>query len=171
MRLTLYTIGYEGSDIGEFLDTLVACEVKQVLDIRDVPASRKPGFSKSSLMAALDARDIGYCHIKALGDPKPGRDAMRRGDYSAFVEIFTDHLASEPAQDALRIAIERASMHTSVLLCFERSPKECHRTIVAGEMKGAAGFEIRNIGVNPHPKPAKSERVSKKKMTEPTQYC
>lgn len=168
MRPTLYTIGYEGSGIGQFLDTLVACGVKQVLDIRDVPISRKPGFSKSSLMAALDARDIGYCHLKALGDPKSGREAMRRGDYSAFVEIFTDHLATDAAQDALRNAIERASTHISVLLCFERSPKECHRTIVAGEMKGAAGFEIRNIGVNAYPEPADPERVSKK-MAEPAQ--
>ncbi len=93
---------------------------------------------------------------------------MRRVDYSAFVEIFTNHLASEPAQDALRDAIERASAYISVLLCFERSPKECHRTMVAGKMKEAAGFEIRNIGVNVRPEPAQPKRPAKK-MVEPTQ--
>ena len=166
MRQTLYTIGYEGADIVQFLDTLVACGVEQVLDIRDVPISRKPGFSKSSLMAALDTRDIRYCHLKALGDPKLGREAMRRGDYSAFFEIFSDHLASEPAQDALREAIERASAHISVLLCFERSPKECHRTIVAGEMKASANFEISNIGVNVGAVSARLARTPTRKVAE-----
>jgi uncharacterized protein (DUF488 family) len=79
MRRTLYTIGFEGADIAQFLGTLVACEIEQVLDIREVPVSRKPGFSKSSLQMALDAIGIRYCHLKALGDPKRGREAMRRG--------------------------------------------------------------------------------------------
>lgn len=148
MRRTLYTIGYEGAEIGQFLDTLVACGIEQVLDIRDVPVSRKRGFSKSALMAALAERDIRYKHIKALGDPKPGREAMRRGDYQAFVEIFSDHLLSGPAQQAVREVIERASKHVSALLCFERSPKECHRRFVAGEIQAIANFEIRDIGVN-----------------------
>jgi uncharacterized protein (DUF488 family) len=126
----------------------VACGIKLVLDIRDVPVSRKRGFSKSTLMAALGARDIRYLHLKALGDPKSGRDAMRRGDYPAFLEIYSDHLASEQAQEALGEAIEQASEHTSVLLCFERSPNECHRKVVAAEMAVARDFEIRNIGVN-----------------------
>lgn len=162
MLRTLYTIGYEGADIGPFIDTLVACKVEQVLDIRDVPVSRKPGFSKSSLKAALGARDIEYFHLKALGDPKPGRNAMRRGDYATFVKIFMDHLASETAQDALRDAVARASSQISVLLCFERSPQGCHRTIVANEMKGFGGFEVRNIGVNAHSELAKPERVANK---------
>jgi uncharacterized protein (DUF488 family) len=166
MRRTLYTIGYEGSDISRFIDTLVACGVEKVLDIRDVPVSRKPGFSKSSLMAALGGRGIRYCHLKALGDPKPGRDAMRRGDYPAFVKVFTDHLAGEAAQNALRDAIEQASAHICVLLCFERSPKECHRTIVASEMERAAGFEIRDIGVNAPPVPAKPALNANKRLAE-----
>src|SRR3546814_7244467 len=73
--------------------------------------------------------------LKALGDPKPGRDAMRRGDFSAFVDIYSEHLATPEAQAALHDAVDLAMRSSSVLLCFERSPKECHRTMVAAEME------------------------------------
>jgi uncharacterized protein (DUF488 family) len=148
MYRILYTIGYEGAEISQFLETLQACGIRRVIDIRDVPVSRKPGFSKGSLSAALEKQGIGYAHLKSLGDPKAGRDAMRRGDYSAFVEIYNTHLRLEPAQLALQGAVEMACEANAVLLCFERNPKECHRTIVAKEMSKHANFEIQNLGVN-----------------------
>lgn len=148
MRRIIYTIGYEGAEISAFVETLQACGIERVIDIRDVPVSRKPGFSKGSLGAALEAQGIGYAHFKPLGDPKPGRDAMRRGDYSAFVEIYNAHLALDAGQHALQEAVEMARNENSVLLCFERTPKECHRTIVANEMRKHEDFEIRNLGVN-----------------------
>ena len=148
MRRILYTIGYEGAEISQFLSTLQACGIQRVIDIRDVPVSRKPGFSKASLCSALEKQGIGYAHLKPLGDPKAGRDAMRRGDYSAFAEIYNTHLALESGQQALQDAVEMAREEIVVLLCFERSPKECHRTIVANEMSKHVDFEIRNLGVN-----------------------
>lgn len=148
MSRILYTIGYEGTEISRFLGTLRECGIRRVIDIRDVPVSRKRGFSKGQLSAALEEQGIAYSHLKPLGDPKPGRDAMRRGDYPAFVEIYEAHLASDEAQQALRDALELAREDISVLLCFERSPKECHRTLVASEMCKLAAFDIRNVGVN-----------------------
>lgn len=156
MRRILYTIGYEGADIDAFLRTLDACGIEQLLDIRDVPVSRKPGFSKSVLETKLRDRGIDYAHMKALGDPKAGREAMRRGDYPAFLEIYSEHVAGHTAQEALNEAVAIANERVSALLCFERSPKECHRTIVAGEMAERADFEIRNIGVNSAPAPTRS---------------
>lgn len=148
MRRIIYTIGYEGAEITPFLKTLQACGIERVIDIRDVPVSRKPGFSKGSLGAALEAQGISYSHFKPLGDPKAGRDAMRRGDYPAFVEIYYAHLALEAGQRALQEAIEMARHESSVLLCFERMPNECHRTIVANEMRKREDFEVRNLGVS-----------------------
>lgn len=148
MRRIIYTIGYEGAEIAPFLKTLQACGIERVIDIRDVPVSRKPGFSKGSLGAALEAQGISYSHFKPLGDPKAGRDAMRRGDYPAFVEIYHAHLALEAGQRALQEAVEMARSESSVLLCFERAPNECHRTIVANEMRKREDFEVRNLGVN-----------------------
>ncbi|MCK0530377.1 DUF488 domain-containing protein [Sphingobium agri] len=148
MRRNLYTIGYEGAEISHFLETLRDCGIQRVIDIRDVPVSRKPGFSKRALCAALEKQGISYSHFKPLGDPKAGRDAMRRGDYEAFSKIYNAHLALETGQRALKEAIELASRQSSALLCFERSPKECHRTIVAIEMCKYVEFDVRNLGVN-----------------------
>ncbi len=149
MNATVFTIGYEGSEVDHFLATLVAADVSHVIDIRDVPASRKRGFSKSALALALESRGIAYTHLKALGDPKPGREAMRRGDYAAFLEIYSDHIQQPAAQAALDEAVIIASAEQSVLLCYERDPKHCHRTLVADMMKGLASLKIRHLGVSP----------------------
>ncbi|MFZ5727209.1 MAG: DUF488 family protein [Pseudomonadota bacterium] len=147
MMRQIYTIGYEGASLSDFLDTLIDVGIDRVVDIRDVPASRRPGFSKNSLREALAEHDIEYAHLKPLGDPKEGREAMRRGDVKAFQEIFGKHLQSEASQEALRKAVQLANEKSIVLLCFERDPKHCHRTIVANLMSELASFETKHLGV------------------------
>lgn len=142
-----YTIGYEGASLGDFLDTLVSVEVDRVIDIRDVPASRRAGFSKNSLRAALAEHGIEYTHFKPLGDPKAGREAMRRGDVKEFTKIFEQHIQSNGAQEALKNVVEIACQESVALLCFERDPKYCHRTIVAARMCELASLEAKHIGV------------------------
>jgi len=148
MKRHIYTIGYEGASPSDFLDTLIDVQIDRVIDIRDVPASRRPGFSKNSLREALAEHDIEYTHLKPLGDPKDGREAMRRGDVRAFQEIFGMHIQLETAQEALRTAVDFANQESIVLLCFERDPKYCHRTIVADLMSELASFEVKHIGVH-----------------------
>jgi len=148
MKRTVFTIGYEGAELNAFLATLTLAGVEHLLDIRDVPVSRKRGFSKSSLADALATAGIGYTHLKALGDPKPGRDAMKRGDYPAFLTIYSKHIACDEAQKALEMAIDIAQMAKTVLLCYERNPKHCHRTIVAEQISAREDFDVRHLGVN-----------------------
>lgn len=143
----IYTIGYEGADIDAFIQTLERVGVRHVLDVRDFPASRRRAFSKNILREHLAACDIGYSHLKALGDPKEGRDAMRRGDKETFLAIFQERLRSEPAQAALREAVATAEKVSSVLLCYERDPKSCHRSIVAQAMKDNRVFAVQHLGV------------------------
>lgn len=143
----LFTIGYEGSDLVDFLATLSACGVEQVIDIRDVPISRKRGFSKNALAEVLASRGIAYLHLKGLGDPKPGRDAARRGDFSAFRKIYAQHLKGHDAQAGLRMAAQAAGAKLSCLLCFERAHEHCHRTIVAAALSDQERFTIKHLGV------------------------
>jgi hypothetical protein len=75
MQHSFYAIGYEGSVLEDFVATLRSAGVETLIDVRDVPLSRKPGFSKSALQANLEAHGIAYVHLKGLGDPKPGREA------------------------------------------------------------------------------------------------
>lgn len=143
----LLTIGYEGASLDDFVATLTAANVKCLIDVRELPLSRKKGFSKRALCEAVEAAGIRYEHFKSLGDPKPGRDAARAGDYPKFRKIFSAHLASEDAQSALDTVIPVANEGGACLLCFERSHKECHRTMVADEILKRTDLEIRHIGV------------------------
>ena len=142
----LYTIGYEGSSIDDFIETLINVEIDHLIDIRDVPASRKPGFSKSTLSERLFGSGISYTHLRALGDPPEGRAAMRAGNRAKFLEIFGERLATQEAKLALERLLTIAKQGSAVLLCFERNPADCHRTIVARELE-KSGATVKNIGV------------------------
>jgi uncharacterized protein (DUF488 family) len=143
----LFTLGYEGADLQGFLRTLSENGITQLIDVREVPISRKRGFSKSALRDALANRGILYLHLKDLGDPKPGREAARRGDFSEFQRIYAKHLETEDAKAALAMAAARASARTSCLLCFERDNANCHRSVVARHLASERGFSVRHIGV------------------------
>lgn len=143
----ILTIGYEGADLDSFLSTLASAGVKHLLDVRDLPVSRKRGFSKSSLSPALEAAGISYTHLKALGDPKPGREAMKRGDYQGFIAVYSAHIATENAQKALVEVANIARSTKTVLLCYERNPKECHRSLIVEQLQGRERFCVRHLGV------------------------
>lgn len=147
---TISTIGYEGANIDAFVYTLGVVGVDFVVDVREVAASRRPGFSKNALKLQLSLAGIEYTHLRALGDPKEGRDAMRRGDRAEFERIFLDRLQTIAAQAQLVEAIELASKYSVALLCYERDPRSCHRTIVAAKMKEQKSFAIRHLGVQSH---------------------
>lgn len=102
----LTTIGYEKAALNDFIATLQAASVECVIDVRELPLSRKRGFSKTALGQALEGADIRYVHLKALGDPKPGRDAARAGRFEEFNAIYRKHLATPEAQEALVLAGE-----------------------------------------------------------------
>ncbi len=109
--------------------------IAQLIDVRAVPLSRKPGFSKRQLAAALDEAGIRYSSLRALGTPKAGRDASRRGDTPAMQRIFAAHLATPEAQAGLGLAVAIARAAPSCLLCFERDAGHCHRLLVAEAMQ------------------------------------
>jgi uncharacterized protein (DUF488 family) len=131
----LYTIGYEGADLDRFLTTLTDSGVKVVADVRAVALSRKRGFSKNALRDHLAEAGIGYEHFIALGTPKPGRDAAHAGDTATMRRIFGEHLEAESAKTALQAVGDLALARPTCLLCFERDPAMCHRTIVAERLK------------------------------------
>lgn len=141
----VYTIGYEGTDIDRFVATLKAAGVKRVADVRAVAMSRKKGFSKKALSARLEAEGIEYSHFIDLGDPKPGREAAKAGLFDMFRAIYSAHLDSEDAQSSFRELVVVAGEKPTCLLCFERDPETCHRSIIAGEMTAIAGFEVLDL--------------------------
>ena len=141
----LLTIGYEGSTIAAVLDKLIEDRVGLLVDVRALAASRKPGFSKRQLAAALDERGIGYVDLRPLGTPKPGRDAVRAGHPERMEAIFRAHMRGDEPQAALAEATALARARRCCLLCFERDPAHCHRRIVAETIREKTGQAIKHL--------------------------
>ncbi|MBB6504909.1 uncharacterized protein (DUF488 family) [Sphingomonas endophytica] len=128
--MTIYTIGYEGATMAGFIATLQAAGVRRVIDVRALPLSRRPGFSKSPLAASLGEAGIDYVHLKALGTPKRGRDAAKKGDVATLTAVYDEQLELPEAQAQAAQMLALADAMPSALLCFERDPCHCHRTLL-----------------------------------------
>lgn len=128
--MRIFTIGYEGTTVGEFIAALTSAGVKRVIDVRALPLSRRPGFSKSPLRAALEEADIEYVHLKALGTPSEGRAAARAGRHADLERIYSGQLELPEAIGQSAQMLELAREKPSALLCMERDPAHCHRTLL-----------------------------------------
>lgn len=141
----LLTVGYQGCTIQQVLTALVAAKVGLLIDVRALPRSRKPGFSKRQLAAGLDEKGIPYVHLQALGTPKPGRDAVRAGHPEIMEAIFREHMTSDRARADLGQATALARETRACLLCFEHDPACCHRRIVAEMIAAETGQRITHL--------------------------
>jgi uncharacterized protein (DUF488 family) len=128
--MKFYTIGYEAATMDEFLDALRSAGVERVIDVRALPLSRRPGFSKTPLKAALVEAGIDYIHLKALGTPADGREAARAGRQDDLERIYAAQLDLPEAIVAAEQMRELAIEKPSALLCFERNPAACHRSLL-----------------------------------------
>lgn len=136
----LYLTGYEKETIEEFLDKLEIAGITTVIDVREIPLSRKNGFSKANLQKLLTERGIIYYHFPELGSPSKIRGELKEsGNYLKFFRAYRKHARNklQSVRDVLNII--ETKKH-SVLLCFERDCELCHRTILASEL----------LKLNPH---------------------
>lgn len=128
--LRIFTIGYEGAVMAEFIAALQKAGIERVIDVRALPLSRRPGFSKSPLRAALEESGIEYIHLKALGTPAEGRAAARSGRHADLERIYAGQLELPEAMMQSAQMIELAREKPTALLCMEREPQHCHRTLL-----------------------------------------
>ena len=128
--MRIFTIGYEATTVPEFVAALQKAGVERVIDVRALPLSRRPGFSKSGLKAALAESGIEYLHLKALGTPPDGRAAARAGRHSELERIYAGQLELPEAIAQGALMIELARERPTALLCMEREPAHCHRTLL-----------------------------------------
>ena len=141
--MKVFTIGYEATTMADFLAALTRAGVQRVIDVRALPLSRRPGFSKTSLAASLAEAGIGYVHLKALGTPKRGRDAAKKGDVVTLAAVYADQLELPEAQAQAAQMLALAKEVPSALLCYERDPQHCHRTLLlAAEGQGAEVVDL-----------------------------
>lgn len=126
----VWTIGYEQATMADFLAALTGAGVEVVADVRAIAASRRPGFSKSALAANLAEAGISYRHFRALGTPAEGRAAARAGKKDKLEAIYAGQLELPEAIAASAELADLAAEKRVALLCFERDPACCHRTLL-----------------------------------------
>src|SRR5260221_9306840 len=142
----LFTIGYEQATPDAVLSELKRAKVKLLVDTRAVAASRRPGFSKRQLAASLDEIGIPYLHLQKLGTPTEGREAARAGDYEKLWRIYNKHIQTPAAQEALGELMAQIKAGKRVaLLCYERDPKECHRSRIAALVKKRTRVQVEDL--------------------------
>jgi uncharacterized protein (DUF488 family) len=143
--MKLMTIGYEAATQAAVIDCLKAAGAEVLIDVRAVASSRRAGFSKTLLAASLAAAGIDYVHLRGLGTPKAGRQAVRAGRVAEMHAIYEAHLAEPEAQLQLAQALDIARERAAALLCYEADPAHCHRRIVAQRLTAAGGFEVEDL--------------------------
>ena len=131
--VAIVSVGYEGWTPEDLVDALSRAEVALLVDVRLNAISRKRGFSKRGLAAALAGAGIEYRHEPSLGNPVDNRDAFRRGDAAAreLVRAVVDGPASATVD---RLAEDVATGGVAVL-CVERDASICHRTVVIDALR------------------------------------
>ena len=141
--MRIFTIGYEGTTVGEFVAALQEAGVQRIIDVRALPNSRRPGFSKTPLRAALAEVGIDYVHLRALGTPADGRAAARAGRHEELERIYAGQLELSEAIAQGAQMVELAREKPSALLCYEREPSGCHRSLLLDAV--AADAEVTHL--------------------------
>ncbi len=128
--MQIFTIGYEGVTQPELIASLEQAGVRRLVDVRALPLSRRPGFSKTVLSNGLKEAGIEYVSMKALGTPPDGRAAARRHDLESLRRIYAEQLALPEATVAGMQLRQMAHETPSAVLCYERDPTTCHRRLL-----------------------------------------
>jgi uncharacterized protein (DUF488 family) len=152
----LFSLGYEKAAPGDFLAALRQAGIATVLDIREIPLSRRAGFSKRQLQAAVEAAGMHYVHLKSLGTPAEGREANRKRDWDRFWRIVDEKMGTPEAELGLQQAASLAAEAPTCLVCYEADWHICHRRRVAEILAERHGFAVRHLDLA-HPELNRSE--------------
>ena len=118
----LVSIGYEGRTPDELVAALKARKVDRLVDVRELPASRKKGFGKSALRERLEGAGIEYVHVREAGNPH------RKSAPAKALALYRAHLDANP--EVVDTLLGLVSGRRAALLCFEREHERCHRSIL-----------------------------------------
>lgn len=144
--IPLFTIGYEQAKPAAVLDELKRAKIKLLIDTRAVAASRRPGFSKRQLAAALDEAGIAYVHLQKLGTPAAGREAARSGELDTLWRIYDKHIKTPEAQAELGELVDMIQSGKRVaLLCYCRDAKACHRSRIVAQVQKRTKVAVNDL--------------------------
>ena len=131
-----FTIGYEGRSLDEFVDILLEAGVERVVDVRELPLSRKRGFSKTVLSEALASHGIDYVHVRTAGNPH----RSLRHDIKRCLAAYRSYLRENPR--AVEDVMDALRGTRAALLCVEHEANACHRSVLASRLARRRNVEV-----------------------------
>lgn len=141
-ELWIGSIGYElHKDHLAFARHVQAAGVERLIDVRELPISRRRGYAKSALGQAMADVGVEYVHIKALGNPKPYRDLYKSGRVEEGRQRYEEHLLNEQ-RGALEGLVPLLREKRSALMCVEHNPTTCHRTVIVDALRSELGLKL-----------------------------
>jgi uncharacterized protein (DUF488 family) len=139
---TLYTIGHSNHPIERLIALLRQHGVTAVCDVRSRPYSRyNPHFDREALKAALETAGITYVFLgKELGarSDDPACYLYGKVQYTKLAQTTLFQAGLQRVRDGMKT-------YTIALMCAEKEPLDCHRTILVSRQLAAAGIDIQHI--------------------------
>lgn len=145
----LFTIGYTGFSLDEFIGRLNESHIECLIDVREIPCSRKRGFSKTALRERLEANGVNYQHFRLLGSPRLLRHEVRKTeDFEKFFLGVSRHLSEADSRIQVGEAINLARHARSCLMCCCSDWRFCHRKCVVDEILRNTSFFVEHLTQN-----------------------
>ena len=153
---TIYTIGHSTRSIDEFNKILQAYEIKLVVDVRTIPASRhNPQFNENELKYDLERHDIGYSHLKELGGLRHTTKAsINTGWTNLSFRGFADYMQTSEFMKGIALLIETSKLKQTLIMCAEAVPWRCHRSLI-GDALVVRDIQVEDIMSEKTSKPHK----------------
>ncbi|SHK67255.1 DUF488 domain-containing protein [Rhodothermus profundi] len=137
MTKKIYSIGYEKKDLNEFINILKSRDINVLLDVREIPWSRKKGFSKNQLNEVLKAHGITYIHAQFAGNPSYIRKtaSSRKECLDRYRDFIKDNYSIiYKLIDEITTIVHQNKNAIVCIMCYESNHKECHRDILLSEL-------------------------------------
>ncbi len=145
-KTLIFTIGHSTRKLGEFIKTINAYGIKQIIDIRIMPRSRaNPQFNQKKIAASLKRRGILYLHMKGLGGLRhPLKDSVNTYWRNASFRGFADYMQTNEFRKNIVRLVSLAKKKPVAIMCAEAVPWRCHRSLVADTLT-VRGIDVRHI--------------------------
>ena len=141
-KTILFTIGYEGISLEEYLGRLLKNDVKVLVDVRNNPMSMKYGFSKSQLKIFCTNLGIEYVHIPEVGIQSEQRQELNnQNDYDKLFTVYRKNNLSKTIKAQTDILDLLKQNKRIALTCFEANICQCHRKHLAEAIEKLPGFD------------------------------
>jgi len=139
-EVCVYTIGHSTRSADEFNEILKAHKIRNLVDVRSFPGSRRyPHFNQANLAASLHDVQISYHHFASLGGRRrPLVNSKNTAWTNPSFRAYADHMESENFREGIGALLEIARADLTAIMCSEAVWWRCHRSLISDYLKASA---------------------------------